>query len=130
MEIMDAAIPTAIAAIMRALRTGLRRRLRKARRRSCMNMAPSSTGQRGDSRRPLQRVELMDLVDPTVDDAELAMHPLRELGIVRHHQNGGPCRIDLHEQLHDLFRHGRVQVPRRLVREDYSRISADGTRNR
>src|SRR3954468_15573000 len=105
MEIMDAAMPTAIAAIMRALRTGLRRKLRKARLRSWMNMEPSSIGQRGDGLQPPQWIELMDLVDPPVDDVELAMHALRELGIARHHQNGGTCRVDLHEQLHDLFRH-------------------------
>src|SRR3954468_13839777 len=95
-----------------------------------MNMRTSSTGPGGDGRQPLQRVELMDLVDPTVNDVELAMYPLREIGIVRHHQNGGTCRVDLHEQSHDLFRHGRVQISRGLVCEDHAGIPTDGAGNR
>src|SRR5688572_3765984 len=47
-------------------------------------------------------------------------HPARvrgDVGFVRHHDHGLPRVREQLEDLHDLVRRGRVQVSRRLVRE-------------
>src|SRR5882762_2461662 len=130
MAIIDAAMPTAMAPIMSALRMGLRWRLRNANRKSCISTGIPSDRCGHGGRLGLQGLELLNLIDLAIDNVQLTVHLLRQLWIVRHHQNGGPGRIDLQEQIHDLARHGGVQIPRGLVRQDNPRVSTDGARDR
>src|SRR6185369_14914967 len=102
MAIIEAAMPTAMAPIMSVLRIGLRFRLRRASRTSCMSMCAPS-GRRADGRLGrAQRIELVYLVDLPIDDVHLPVCFLRELRVVRHHENRRAARIDRLQQLHDL----------------------------
>ncbi len=58
-----------------------------------------------------------------VRDVELAVGPLRVLGAVGDHDDGRPRLVDLFEEIHDLARHGRVQVARGLVGQDHLGIA-------
>ena len=55
--------------------------------------------------------------------------PRRALGRVRHHDDRRPLRVDLLEEVHDLARHQRVEVPGRLVREDQARVAREDARD-
>src|SRR5689334_18388444 len=51
-------------------------------------------------------------------------------GIVRDHADRGAAAVQLAEQLHDRLAIRRVEVTRRLVREQDQRIAGDGARYR
>ncbi len=60
----------------------------------------------------------------------LPMRLRGELRVVRDHQDRRAGRVDLQQQLHDLVRHGRVEVSRGLVGENHARLTRNCARNR
>ena len=53
-----------------------------------------------------------------------------QLAVVRRHEDGGPFRVDLAEQVHDLEGEIGIEIARRLVREDERRLVDERPRDR
>src|ERR1044072_2925698 len=67
----------------------------------------------------LRFVGLLDHL--TVEEVEGAVGVLGVARVVRDHADGGAARVQLAQQIHHCFAVGRVEVIRRLVREQGSR---------
>src|SRR3954469_1734447 len=70
------------------------------------------------------------LGNPAVDDFDDPVSILGVLLRVRHLNDRGAFLVELLEKLHDLFRLAGMQIARRLVRQNYFRISNERARNR
>src|SRR5690606_17542609 len=78
---------------------------------------------------PDRLVRLVAL-DAAVAKAHDAARPLRDVGLVRHHGDGDAALlVQPREQLHDLDARGRIEVARRLGREQLLRLRDGGTRD-
>ncbi len=65
-----------------------------------------------------------------VDDVHLALRAGGQLRIMRHHHDGGPCAVQVLQQLHDGARHLGVEVAGGFVRQQQAWRPGQRARNR
>ena len=76
------------------------------------------------------RGERLEVGDLPVHDVHVAMCATRELGIVRDHDDRRSATVDVFDQIHDLTRHQRIEVARRLVGKQKAGRTGERSRNR